>query len=96
MVRIVVVIIFSLMLGGCGQVNKAKYTFSSQQIYNNYPCRDHCHDFQQGYDLAQAQGFTQMDQCSRVQAAQTLGCKAYVNDYQIDYVENGGLKLVLN
>lgn len=81
------------ILSGCNPAVNLTQKIDPQKTYQGYPCFEACADFQTGYEQAISQKFSLKSSCQALPINQQLGCQAYVNDLEIDTIDNGGLKL---
>jgi len=69
----------SLFLAAC--TVSAVMTIKPDQIYQGYPCGQDCAAFQQGFDTAAKEQFTNTLQCASLPMNQATGCQAYITEY---------------
>ena len=70
-------IFFPLLLSAC---TTAKITIRPEEIYQGYPCLDHCPAFQKGYDTAQKYQFNNDLQCASLPLDEASGCQAFLTE----------------
>lgn len=86
MKKLLPLIITSLTLSACAYVPPAT-SFKDSELYQGYPCTDHCQEFQQGYELALNNKIVTESDCVGDNLDVITGCKAYVSDYRFDHQE---------
>lgn len=82
-----VVCFASIVLAGCQAqpTSQASDAVASSQVYEGYPCYEHCSEFKQGFTLAKQQTYTQPSQCDHTGLSERVGCLAWVQEYKAEH-----------
>ena len=76
----ILLLLLPLILAAC--TASVAMTIKPDQIYQGYPCGQNCVSFQQGFDTAVKEKFTNSLQCAALPLPQATGCQAYITEYQ--------------
>lgn len=80
----IIILVVGTILAGCiSHPPERPSSYSPDEVYQGYPCTPHCPEFQAGYDQAQLDQLTSINDCGDSLSPYTTGCAAYVNEYLI-------------
>ena len=77
--KVILPLIMAVLLSACAI--EPSVVIKPDQVYQGYPCGDHCPAFQKGYDSAQAGQITNQTDCHGANSDETTGCQAYVVEH---------------
>lgn len=78
-IPISVIIVSMLAFTGC----TSKTPPQNLNIYQGYPCGNHCDAFKKGYDEAESKQLVHESGCESIEQSLKIGCLSYIHEYRI-------------